>query len=184
LNKTFLDKNNNTPEKIAFSRVIKAHGLRGEVILAPYRGAEESLEKIDTVWDFSDGCEKQLSISSIRPHKGRYIVKFNGIDKIEDTEPLIGSELYTDISFLDNDVLRMLFLNSSQDIKAFDSNGHILGVLHGIIDTGAHPVFVIIMENGKELLIPYVEQFVKEVDIRGKKLVLSPPEGIYEINDF
>ena len=184
MNKTFLDKNNNTPEKIAFSRVIKAHGLRGEVILAPYRGAGESLEKIRTVWNFTDGCEKKFTISMVRPHKGRYIVKFEGIDKIEDTEPLIGSELYTDISILDKDILRLLFLSNSRDIQVFDDNERFLGVLQGIMDTGAHPVFVISMEDGKELLVPYVDQFVRVIDIRRKKLVLSPPEGIYEINDF
>lgn len=184
MNKTFLDKNNNTPEKIAFSRIVKAHGLRGEVILAPYRGAEGSLEKIATLWKITEGCEIMLTVSSIRPHKRRYIVKFNGIDRIEDAEPLIGSELYVDVSILDKNVFQELFLSNARDIQVFDDNQNFLGCLQGIIETGAHPVFVIALKDDKELLVPYVDQFVKDIDIRGKKLVLSPPEGIFEINDF
>lgn len=184
MNKTKLDRDNDTPERIAFSRVIKPHGLRGEVILAPYRGAEGSLENLETVWNISNGCERKLTVASARKHKGRYIIKITGIDKIEDAEPLVGSELFADISILDKEALQLLVLSVSKDIEVFDAEGNRLGVLEGMIETGAHPVVSVRMENGKELLVPYVEQFVKDVNIAEKRLVLSPPEGIFEINDF
>jgi 16S rRNA processing protein RimM len=184
LNKAFSDKDNNTHDIIAVARVIKAHGLRGEVILAPYRGLEESFTDYSTFWLIIDGIKRLAEITSMRPHKGRYIAKFREIDRVEDTGKLIGSELFVDISILDKKTLEWLFLSKPRDVRVFDENDKYLGILKGILETGAHPVFVILKEDGKELLIPGVEQFIVKVDVAGNRVILSPPEGIYEINDF
>jgi 16S rRNA processing protein RimM len=184
LNKAFSDKDNNTHDIIAVARVIKAHGLRGEVILAPYRGLEESLKDLSTFWQIIDGVERRAEISSMRPHKGRYIAKFREVDKVEDTGTLIGSELFVDVSILDKKIREWLFLNRPRDVRVFDEKDKYLGILKGILETGAHPVFVILKEDGKELLIPGAEQFIVKVDVAGNRVILSPPEGIYEINDF
>lgn len=184
MNKAFSDKDNNTHDIIAVARVIKAHGLRGEVILAPYRGLEESLKDFPTFWQIIDGVERRAEISSMRPHKGRYIVKFREIDRVEDTGTLIGSELFVDVSILDKKTRQWLFMSRPKDVRVFDKNDKYLGILKGILETGAHPVFVILKEDGKELLIPGAEQFIVKVDVAGNRVILSPPEGIYEINDF
>lgn len=184
MNKAFSDRENNTPDKIAVARVIKAHGLRGEVILAPYRGLDESLKDVSTLWRVIDGVECRVDITSIRPHKGRYIAKFREIDRVEDTGTLVGSELFVDVSILDKKILEWLFLSRPRDVSVFDKNDKYLGILKGILETGAHPVFVILKEDGKELLIPGAEQFIVKVDVAGNRVILSPPDGIYEINDF
>lgn len=184
MNKAFSEKDNNTHDIIAVARVIKAHGLRGEVILAPYRGLEESFKDFSTFWQIIDGVERRAEISSIRPHKGRYIAKFREIDRVEDTGTLVGSELFVDVSILDKKIREWLFLSRPRDVRVFDGNDKYLGILKGILETGAHPVFVILKEDGKELLIPGAEQFIVKVDVAGNRVILSPPEGIYEINDF
>lgn len=184
MNKAFSDKDNNTPEKLAVARVIKSHGLRGEVILAPYRGLDESFQNISTLWLKVADIERCMEISSMRPHKGRYIVKFRDIDRVEDTETLIGSEMFADAAILDKKALEGLFLDRPEGVKVFDTDDRFIGMLQGLLETGAHPVLVIKNEDGKELLIPAVEEFIVNIDIPNKRVVLSPPEGIFEINDF
>lgn len=173
-----------TPEFLAIGKIVKTHGLRGEVILAPYRIIEDDIREISEVRIVSSGTEKILKVDSARPHKGRYILKFEGLDSIEEGEGLRGEELLIRADVIPRTSAEWLFLDQVKGIEIVDSSGKRIGTLSYIMDSPAHPVFVILTDEGKEMMLPAVDEFIIETDIEGRKLVVSPPDGIFEVYDI
>jgi 16S rRNA processing protein RimM len=173
-----------TPENFIIGRILKTHGIRGEVILAPYRIVLDEVLDFDSVMIKTDEGFKEIVISQMRPHKDRYIVLFEGFNDIDQCQDLIGKEVFADADYLSDDALIFLFLQQTEGIRVEDSEGKELGVLTELMETSGHPVFVIETPGKKELMIPAVDEFIEEIDMDDKKLVLNPPEGIFEIYDI
>ena len=62
----------------------------------------------------------------------------------------------------------------------FDENGKLLGEIIEILTPGANDVWVIKGQNGKEILIPYIEDVVKKIDIENKKIDIEVMEGLID----
>ncbi|MBN2135190.1 MAG: 16S rRNA processing protein RimM [Acidobacteria bacterium] len=173
-----------TPEYFTIGRILKTHGIRGEVILAPYRIVQDEILDFESVMIETDNKFEEIVISQIRPHKDRYIVLFEGFSDINECQDLIGKEIYADADSLSDEALIYLFLQQTEGIRVEDSEGKEIGVLTELMETSGHPVFVIETPGKKELMIPAVDEFIEEIDMDDKKLVLNPPEGIFEIYDI
>jgi 16S rRNA processing protein RimM len=147
----------------------------------------DDLLEMDQVWIESRGerSEKVLTfIESIRPNKNRFILKLKDYNNIEVAEPLRGSEVFVENVHLSKKTKVLLFLQQEKGIKVLLEDGSLIGDLQGLMNTPGHPVLIINSSSGKELLIPAVDEFIVEVDLKEKKLVISPPEGIFEIYDI
>lgn len=60
------------------------------------------------------------------------------------------------------------------------TNGSYLGSIKEILSPGANDVWVVEREKGKDVLIPYIEEVVKEVDVSAEKVVIEPMEGLLD----
>ena len=173
-----------SPIFLAIGYIAKTHSLRGEVILSPYQAVHGEITSFTHMWVVSSAGSQRLKIEKARPHKKRFIVKFKGIDRIEDCSHLKGEELFIEMNLLAEDTAKSLFIQQTDGIRVIDEKGRKIGILECVLETPAHPVLVIITEAGGELMIPSVDEFIKEVDIEKKTIILKPPKGIFEIYDI
>ena len=60
----------------------------------------------------------------------------------------------------------------------FEENGEEFGILKDVLQTGANDVFVVTANNGKEVLLPVIDDCVKEIDVEGKRIVAYIMPGL------
>jgi 16S rRNA processing protein RimM len=116
-----------------------------------------------------------VRITSCWPHKGRFVLKIQGVDTISDAERHRGRELRIPESELPALPQGSYYHHQLIGLQVRDEDGVALGTVRGIMTAGAAPVLEV-RGAGGEVLIPLADTFVKRVDLAGGVMVAEAPE--------
>jgi 16S rRNA processing protein RimM len=155
--------------------------LRGEVVadlLTDFPERFEGLE--DVILRPLDGAgRRELKIEKFWFQKGRVILKFAGLDTIEEAEKLRDR----DVCVPEEDAVEL------EDDEFFDwqlagcrvetIDGNAIGEVTEVMRTGGTEILVV-AGDGKEYLVPFAETICTEVDIENKIIRVDPPEGLLD----
>lgn len=159
-------------------RIVRTHGVRGELCLEPWTDSPEFLQGLRTLY-FDPQGQRPVEVLAARPHKGRLLLRLRGVDSVEQGDALRGRVLY-----LNRDDVRLeegrFFLQDLIGLRAVDGNtGQEYGVVEEILSTPANEVYRI--KNGeREFLFPAVEHMIKRTDPEGGVIELLPIPGIFD----
>ena len=163
---------------IAYGKVVKPHGLSGEVKVIPFSGDSGSFSSFSTLYISKDKNNSQkLLISKSRNQKNLIIVKMQGIDTVDDAEKLRGMTVFVDKKELPGKEEDEYYWFELIGLDVFDEQDTLIGKVDEIIDNTAQPVLVI-KKNSDEFLVPLVDKFVDKVDLKNSKIVLNSIEGL------
>lgn len=137
---------------------------------------------LSTVFVKKDNEYVPLEISSIRQNKNFMLVKFNGIDSINDIIPYKGELLFVEESVIRESLEEDEFLiDELVGMEVFDNdNGKKLGFVIGVSNNGASDLISVKTNSKKVCLIPFVKAIVPDVDIKTRKIVINNIEGLLE----
>ena len=161
---------------LAIGRFHKAHGVRGEIRVAMHTDLPERFTWLETVYV----GETQLTpykVESVRFHKGYALIKLEGIDQREAIEQLRHEWLMIPESEAIPLEEGEYFYHDLIGLSVETADGTMLGTIKEILETGANDVFVVKQEKG-ELLLPDIEEVVKEIDIDNSKMIVSLIDGL------
>ena len=157
-------------------KITGTHGIRGEVRVHPWCDSPEFLTKFKTLYTDKSGTSIKVSA---RSHKNMVIMKIDGVDTIELAERLRNTVIYIDrddASLSDDEV----FIQDIIGIEVYDADTNILlGKISDVSQTGANDVWHI-EKDGKEYLIPAIDEVVISVDVNNEKAVIRPIKGIFD----
>ncbi|EOS46504.1 16S rRNA processing protein RimM [Lachnospiraceae bacterium MD335] len=160
--------------------ITQTHGLRGEVKVFPTTDDVKRFKKLKEVI-LDTGKEKMaLEIENVRFFKQFAILKFKGLDNINDIERYKGKSLYVT---RENAVkLRKdeYFIADLMGVKIYDEQDAYMGVLKDVIVTGANDVYEIALEDGRTLLLPAIKQCVLDVDIEQRRMKVHVLDGLLD----
>lgn len=156
-------------------KIVNTHALRGEVRVYPYCDDAEFLCEFDRLFIESEEAE----VISSRVHKGQALIKFKGIDNINDAEKVVGKLIYIDKNDVELEEGRF-FIEDIKGLEVIDiDTGVVYGKVINVIETGANDVFEVKGED-KILLVPKIDDVVKDIDIVNKKILIRPIKGLFE----
>lgn len=163
--------------------VTSTHGLRGEVKVFPTTDDPARYKKLKEVIADTGKQQVTLKVAQTRFFKQMVIVKFAGIDDINDAQQYKGAKLYVERK----NALRLAedeyFFSDLAGLKVETEDGEALGVVKDILQTGANDVYVVGQEKKKDLLIPAIKECIKEVDTEGGRMVVHLLPGLREMNE-
>ena len=160
--------------------ITSTHGVRGEVKVYPTTDDVKRFKKLkDIILD--TGKEKlPLEIEGVKFFKQMVILKFKGLDNMNDVEKFRQKSLYVTRA----NAVRLrkdeYFIADLIGIKVFDEENKELGVLEDVMVTGANDVYVIKLNDGRELLLPAIKQCILEVDVPEGRMKVHVLEGLLE----
>jgi 16S rRNA processing protein RimM len=161
---------------------VKVQGRRGEVAVAVHSDIPERFRlgmKLEALAE--DGSRRELEIEDLWPHKGQLVMKFAGVDSISDAERLRGCELQVPQDQRAQLEPGWTYVSDLIGCTVFDSEREI-GVIRDVeFGTGEAPQLVV-QGSAARFEIPYAEAFLKSVDLGRKRIVMSLPEGLLEVN--
>lgn len=157
-------------ELISIGQITKPHGVRGEVKVLSLTDSLQRFRELDKV--LIDG--KEVAITSVKLQNDRAILKFEGVDNMDQADELRNKYLEVkreDAMELDED---SYYIADLLDCVVFDTDGEELGKVYQVIETGSNDVYWVKGNGKKDVLIPALKTIVEEVDVENGKIVIKP----------
>lgn len=159
--------------------IANTHGIRGEVKVFPTTQDPKRYEALKEVL-LDTGKEKlPLEVQNVRYFKNLVIVKFKGIDNINDIEKYKGRDLFVtreNAIPLGEDEYYLADIIGAQ---VYTEDGTLFGVLKDVLETGANLVYVVEHEK-REVLLPVIDECVREINPEEKKVVVHIMKGLLD----
>lgn len=157
--------------------VTATHGLRGEVKVFPTTDDPKRYDDLEEVL-LNTGKELLLlKVEQVRYFKQFVIVKFKGLDRIEDVEKFVKKSLYVTREHAVKLEENEYFIADLIGLKVFDEAGICLGILAEVLSTGANDVYVV-KNQEREILIPAIGQCVLDVNLKEGVMRVHLLEGL------
>ena len=168
--------------RLKVGKIVNTHSLKGEVKVISSTDFEDQRFEKGTELLITRGNQvvKEVTVESYRTHKNNLLVKFVGIDSIEEAEKLKNLQIKIDSDNIGELEENEFYFHEIIGCEVFDENGKSLGEISEILTPGANDVWVIKSQNGKEILIPYIEDVVKKIDVENKKIDIEVMEGLID----
>ena len=166
--------------RLKVGKIVNTHSLKGEVKVISSTDFEEERFKKGSKLLITRGNQliREVIVESYRNHKNFLLVKFEGIDSVEEAEKLKNLQIKIDSDEVEELEENEFYFHQIIGCQVFDENDRNLGEIIDILTPGANDVWVIKGEEGKEILIPYIEDVVKQIDITNKKVNIEVMEGL------
>lgn len=170
-------------EFVSIARVVRPQGRRGEVLAEPLTNVPAQFAATPTLHARdSSGRRRALELEEHWFHKDRVVLKFRGVDSITQAEELRGCDLEVPRRELLPLEAGSYYVSQLVGCSLFD-RGRKIGVVAGIqFGAGEAPLLIVSTAEGKELLIPFAEEFVIAADVAGKRLEMVLPERLLELD--
>lgn len=158
--------------------ISSTHGIKGEVKVYPTTDDPNRFKELKQVILDTGKEQIPLDIEGVKFFKQMVILKFKGIDNINDIEKYRGKDLLIDREYAMELKEDEYYIYDLIDSEVFTEDGNRLGVLVEILTTAANDVFVVKLDNGKELLLPYIDECVLDIDVDNKKISVHVMPGL------
>ena len=167
---------------VSVGKIVNFHGIKGEAKVGYSKNQQDFFTSLDTVYLKDKDNYTSLHILSAKPLKNMMIVKFEGIDSINDILELKGKLLFVEESVIRENLNEDEFLiDELVGLEVFDNeNGQKLGFEIGVSNNGASDLISIKTNSKKISLVPFVKAIVPIVDIKNKKIMINNIEGLLE----
>lgn len=160
-------------EFLEIAKIINTHGIAGEMKLEPWCDSQETLKGIKHLYL----GERELTVTSLRTGGAFPLIKFSGIDTVEDAAKYknkILSARRSDIKIPDG----RIFVCDLIGLDVIDKNtGRIYGTLSDVLDYEPHEIYVIKTETG-EVMLPAVPEYISQIDVENG-IFITPIEGFF-----
>ena len=168
--------------ELVVGRIARSHGIGGEVSVEVRTDDPEHRFAIGSRLDTEPAERGPLVVESTRWHAGRLLVRFGGVDDRTAAEQLGSTLLVVDSStsapidardeYWDHDLI---------GLSAVCEDGEVLGRISDVLHPPGADLFVIERSAGGELLLPFVAEFVPDIDVAAGRVVVTPPEGLLDL---
>lgn len=160
-------------------KIVNTHGIRGDVRVMPTTDfVAERFAKGQDLYLQQAGEPLKLTVESARQHKGFILVKFVGYDNINDVQAFRDHELM--VSGKDQQPLEdgQYYYHQIIGLSVKTVDGEELGTIKEILSPGASDVWVVQRDGKKDLLLPVIDDVVKDVDLDAGEVTVELMEGL------
>lgn len=166
----------------ALGRIVKTHGIRGEVQVYSYSDVEYFLDYKDLFVQGKYGDKVPQRVLKARVKKGQSVIlALEGVVDRTQAGSFVGKEIFLDRAKLSPLAEGEYYWHEIEGLSVVSAGGEELGILSDVLATGAHDVYVVKGDRG-EILVPAVEQMVKKIDLEKGVMVVDLPPGLVEAN--
>jgi len=166
---------------VSVGKILNFHGLQGEAKVGFSKNQVEFLKKLEVVYILQDAEYIKFEVKSVRFNKTFALIKFKGINSINDLLPYKGCLIFVEEVFIRENLEEDEFLiDELTGLDVVDPDGKVIGVVVGVSNNGANDLISVKSNSKKISLVPFVKELVPHVDIKNKKITVNNIEGLIE----
>jgi 16S rRNA processing protein RimM len=151
----------------------KPHGLKGHLIL---KTSFDFKQSIKALFIEMSGSQAPHFLEEMKPFKEGFLVKLEGINRVEEAASFKNKEVLADEKF----ILKDTNVFEYAGFTLIDKHKGEIGLIEELIDTPGNPLLRVSVA-GQEVLLPYNTHFIENVNKAGKQLLYNAPEGLIDM---
>ncbi len=160
--------------------ITSTHGVGGEVKVFPTTDDPKRFKRLKEVLLDTGKKKLPLEIEGVKFFKNMVILKFKGIDDINEVQKYRQKSLYVTREHAVRLSKDEYFIADLEGLKVLDESGAEIGVLEYVLETGANDVYEIKLNDGRNLLLPAIKQCVLEVNVEAGYLRIHILDGLLD----
>jgi 16S rRNA processing protein RimM len=161
-------------DRVCVAQIGAPHGVRGEVRLWTFTADPMAVTRYGPL-ETEDG-KRAFEIGKVRPAKGHLVARLQGVEDRDAAERLTNIKLFVSRERLPPPEDDEFYHADLIGLRVEDEGGNQIGVVSAVHNFGAGDILEIQPPEGGTMLLPFTEAAVPEVDIKGGRLVVVPPE--------
>ncbi len=162
-------------------KIVRKHSFKGEVVIKLDTDEPQLYANMNAVFvNLGNNLLPFFIEKSLLQKRNQLRVKFEDVATEQDADAIMKSEVYLPLDLLPKLTGNKFYYHEVIGFTIEDIHYGEVGVLTGINDSTAQPLFEI-KNDDKEVLIPMIDDFIKKVDRKNKTIVIEVPEGLIEM---
>ena len=165
-------------KNLEIGQIVNTFGIKGFVKVNPWVNDVTRFDDLKKVYIKIRKELKALEIEEVKYHKNQVLLKFKGVETVEQAEMLRNAILEIDRK----DAIPLeegeYFIADLLESEVYTDEGEKLGILEDIFNTGSNDIYVVKNELGKSILLPRIKDVFKEIDVENKKIIVHLIEGL------
>jgi 16S rRNA processing protein RimM len=162
-------------------KIVRKYSFHGELLIKLDTDEPELYENLDAIFIDYRNTFIPYFIESSQLHKSDLLrVQFEDVTTEADADSLLKCDVYLPLEFLPKLDGNKFYFHEVIGFKVEDLNYGVVGTITGVNDSTAQALFEI-EKDGKEILVPIIDQIVKKVDRENKTVHVSTPEGLVDL---
>ncbi len=168
-------------ELFHLGKIVRTFGSKGEVVFQIDTEILDKIENLESVFiKFNENLVPFFIERLERRPKSQALVKLMDIDNTDDASALAGCDFYIPIVMLPKQKDTRLSSYEIEGYKVIDANYGETGTVRTVLEMPQQSLLAIDL-NGKEILIPIVDEIVKKIDRKTRTIHIDAPEGLIEL---
>jgi 16S rRNA processing protein RimM len=164
-------------DMVTIGRIVRPQGRKGEVVVEPLSDRPDRFPSLRQAFVPGEGgSARAVRIQDAWPHKGRFVLKLEGVDTIDEAERYRSLDLRIpeeDLSALPEG---SYYHHQLRGLRVEDGQGREIGRVAELMETGGAAAVLVVRGPNGETLIPLAAAFVRQVDLSGGRVVVRVPE--------
>ena len=165
-------------KRLEVGQIVNTFGIKGEVKVMPFTDDINRFDYLEKVYVKTRRDEKLYKVENARYHKNMVLLKLEGIENPEQAEMLKNAFLEIDRE----DAIPLeegtYFIADLIGLEVYTDEGKLLGKVEDIYNAGANDIYVVKDELGKQILLPGIDEVIKEVDLDKSKILVHLIPGL------
>ncbi len=166
-------------DEFLLGKIVGSHGIKGRLkVRSETQIFERQLEKLKELTVYRGLSKRTFKLKGFEPYKGgTYLLELEGVTDRNSADELVGGEIWVK----DSETVELepdeFFYDELIGCQVLLENGDVVGEVREILQQPASDVLVVDTKDG-EVLIPFISEFVKNVDVKGRKITITPIDGL------
>jgi 16S rRNA processing protein RimM len=161
-------------ELVSIGRLVRPQGRKGELLAEPHSDRPDRFPTLRRAFvPGASGSAREVEVTSCWPHKGRFVLKLEGVDSIDQAEGYRGLELGIGEEELEALPAGSYYHHQLLGLAVQDESGEMLGTVQGVLETGAEARVLEVRGPRGELLVPMAETFIRTVDLANRRVTVT-----------
>ena len=163
---------------LEIGQIVNTFGIKGMVKVKPFTDDIRRFDELKTVYVEKNGNQTEYEIEEVKYHKDMVLIKFKGIDKVEQAEMLRNSYLTVSRNSVEKLEEGRYYIVDLLGLEVYTDEQVLLGTLEDIFNTGSNDIYVVKDKQGKQILLPAIQDVIKQIDIENKKIIVHLLPGL------
>ncbi|MCH4008055.1 ribosome maturation factor RimM [Companilactobacillus sp.] len=162
-------------------KIVNTHGIKGEVrVVSITDFPKERFKPGSKLIIKTQSGQQEFTVESSRAHKNFILLKFKGYDNINDVEQFKNDQLFTTDEITPKLAEGEFLYSQIVGLTVIDPNLGEIGKITEIMELGPNDVWVVKGPKYDEVLVPYIEDVVKKIDLENKQVTVDIPDGLID----
>ena len=164
-------------KEIIIGKIVAPHGVRGDIRILPLTEKPDLF--LDLEYLLLEGGKK-LTVKNARFQKRMILVTTKEVTSMNEAELLRDKNIYIkaeDLPELEEDEF---YVADLVGIPVYDMEGNQIGTFKDSLSTGSNDVYIIAVPGAKDILVPALKEYFKEINLAEKRIVVKLPEWTEE----